>query len=196
LAGILLFMLATTTDLIDGIIARKYNVITEFGKFMDPLADKLLVISSLVALVYMEYTIELWMVLVIIGRDILITIMRILAKKKGTPIKTSQLGKLKTSFQLMSIWLILIIIAVKTYPESASLRADFQSAQNLGLPNWKIALHSFTGSISSHWLVGMPYILMLLTTIFTFISGVRYIITNYRLFIPNQSQKQPPANLK
>lgn len=187
--GVLLFMVATATDFIDGKLARRLNATSEFGKFMDPFADKLLVISSLFALLYLEDLIELWMVLVIIARDLLITIMRGLAIRKGTRIRTSQLGKLKTVFQMMSIFILFVIISFRTHPENVVIRANFQEAQEKGISNWNIVFQAFTSPEYTDWLVGIPYSLMFLTTLFTIISGLRYLVTNYRLFLPSKDPK-------
>ena len=96
--GLIVFGIASATDWLDGYLARRWKVTSEFGKFLDPLADKFLVISALFALLYLEDQIEVWMVLVIITRDILITVMRWLAIRRGKSLKTSRLGKAKTFF--------------------------------------------------------------------------------------------------
>ncbi|HOE19496.1 MAG TPA: CDP-diacylglycerol--glycerol-3-phosphate 3-phosphatidyltransferase, partial [Spirochaetota bacterium] len=107
--ALVIFVIASLTDLLDGWTARKLKQETETGKFLDPLADKFLVISALIAFLFLDPLIPLWMVIVIIARDLLITLMRYLAIKKGTSLRTSRLGKVKTAFQMISIILIIII---------------------------------------------------------------------------------------
>ena len=105
LVAVLFFVLASITDALDGHIARKYNLVTNFGKFMDPLADKLLVCSALICLVG---RIPAWMVVVIISRELIISGFRIIAADNGIVIAASIWGKIKTVFQMiMIIWLIL-----------------------------------------------------------------------------------------
>lgn len=188
IGAILLFILASVTDFIDGLLARRWQVTSEFGKFMDPLADKMLVISALFALLYLEHQVALWMVLVIIGRDLLITFMRWLAIRRGSSLRTSRLGKVKTTFQMLSILLIMGIIAIRTHPQSSEIRDNFEQAQSEGL--WVFMGQSFSEPNILGILAIMPYILILLTTIFTFISGLRYVATNYRLFLPSSSKSQ------
>jgi cardiolipin synthase len=187
IGAILLFILASATDFIDGQLARRWQVTSEFGKFMDPLADKMLVISALFALLYLEHQVALWMVLVIIGRDFLITFMRWLAIRRGTSLRTSRLGKAKTTFQMSSIVLIMAIIAIRTHPQSAQIRHCFEQAKIEGF--WSFMGQSFSEPNLLGILAVMPYILILLTTIFTIISGLRYVATNHHLFLPSPDHK-------
>lgn len=102
--AVVLFILASVTDALDGHIARKYNLVTNFGKFMDPLADKLLVCSALICLTGI---IPSWIVIVIISRELIISGFRIIAADNGIVIAASYWGKIKTVFQMvMIIWLI------------------------------------------------------------------------------------------
>lgn len=101
------FVLASLTDMLDGRIARKYNLVTNFGKFMDPLADKLLVCSALIAFVELEY-LPAWIVIIIISREFIISGFRLIAADKGVVIAANYWGKFKTTFQMiMTILLIL-----------------------------------------------------------------------------------------
>lgn len=103
--AVLLFVLASITDAMDGHIARKYNLVTNFGKFMDPLADKLLVCAALICLIG---RIPAWIVVVIISRELIISGFRTIAADNGIVIAASIWGKIKTVFQMiMIIWLIL-----------------------------------------------------------------------------------------
>ncbi len=103
--AVLLFVFASITDALDGHIARKHNLVTNFGKFMDPLADKLLVSAALICLVG---RIPAWIVIVIISRELIISGFRTIAADNGIVIAASIWGKVKTVFQMiMIIWLIL-----------------------------------------------------------------------------------------
>ncbi len=102
--AVALFIIASITDALDGSIARKYNLVTNFGKFMDPLADKLLVCAALICL---TSVIPEWIVVVIISRELIISGFRIIAADNGIVISASYWGKIKTVFQMiMIIWLI------------------------------------------------------------------------------------------
>lgn len=102
-----IFVIAAATDALDGHIARKYNLITNFGKLMDPLADKLLVVSALVCLVQLG-EIQAWIVIVILAREFTITALRSVAASEGIVIAAGNSGKLKTVFQMVAITAILL----------------------------------------------------------------------------------------
>lgn len=101
-----IFIVASLTDLLDGKIARKYNLVTNFGKFMDPLADKLLVCSALICLVALS-KIPAWIVIVIIAREFIISGFRLIASDNGVVIAASYWGKFKTTFQMIMICLMI-----------------------------------------------------------------------------------------
>lgn len=104
------FIIASLTDMLDGKIARKYNLVTNFGKFMDPLADKLLVCSALVCLVAVD-RIPAWMVIVIIAREFIISGFRLVASDNGVVIAASYWGKFKMTFQIIMICLMIADLA-------------------------------------------------------------------------------------
>jgi CDP-diacylglycerol--glycerol-3-phosphate 3-phosphatidyltransferase len=106
-AAAVIFVLAALTDMLDGAIARKRNCVTTFGKFLDPIADKLLVISSLIALVQLG-EVSAWAVVIIIAREFIVTGIRILAANDGVVIAASGPAKIKTFSQMAAILLILI----------------------------------------------------------------------------------------
>ncbi len=106
LAG-LVFIVASCTDFIDGHIARSRGLVTTFGKFMDPLVDKILVTAAMVALVAMA-RIPAWVVIVILAREFAITGLRTVAVSEGVVIAASKLGKWKTTFQMVAIALLLL----------------------------------------------------------------------------------------
>ncbi len=102
-----IFIVASLTDLLDGKIARKYNLVTNFGKFMDPLADKLLVCSALICLIELRQ-LPAWMVIVIISREFIISGFRLVASDNGVVIAASYWGKFKTTFQMIAVILLII----------------------------------------------------------------------------------------
>ena len=109
-----IFIAASLTDMLDGKIARKYNLVTNFGKFMDPLADKLLVCSAMICLVEMG-RIPAWIVIVIISREFIISGFRLVAADNGIVIAASYWGKFKTTFQMIAVILMIFNIpALKT----------------------------------------------------------------------------------
>lgn len=101
-----IFIIASLTDLLDGKIARKYGLVTNFGKFMDPLADKLLVCSALICLIELD-RIPSWMVIVIIAREFIISGFRLVAADNGVVIAASYWGKFKTTFQMLAVCLLI-----------------------------------------------------------------------------------------
>ena len=105
--AIAIFAVASLTDLADGKIARKYNLITDFGKFMDPLADKLLVCSAMICLttkdLLSDSKIPAWIVVIIIAREFVISGFRLIAAEKGVVIAASYWGKFKTTFQMIMV---------------------------------------------------------------------------------------------
>ena len=105
-----IFIIASLTDLLDGHIARKYNLVTNFGKFMDPLADKLLVCAAMICLVEMG-RLPAWIVIVIISREFIISGFRLIASDNGRVIAASYWGKFKTTFQMLMICLMIADIA-------------------------------------------------------------------------------------
>ncbi len=101
-----IFIVASLTDLLDGKIARKYNLVTNFGKFMDPLADKMLVCSALICLTALD-KLPAWITIVIICRDFVISGFRLVAADNGVVIAASYWGKYKTTFQMIMVCLLI-----------------------------------------------------------------------------------------
>lgn len=106
-AAAIIFILAAVTDMLDGHIARKHNLVTNFGKLMDPLADKLLVMSALICLAEVG-DVAGWMVVVILGREFIITGMRQVAAAQGIVIAAGTTGKIKTITQMIAIPLLIL----------------------------------------------------------------------------------------
>lgn len=165
--GVVLYFIGAVTDYIDGWMARKYKMVSQWGIFFDPLADKFLTTAAFLAFVILGI-IPLWMVLIIIIRDFGTTFLRIYADTVGTQIKTSYSAKVKTFFQMTFIAYLLILIFWKnTYVISYR---DFN-------------IHHLTYST-------ITYIIMLLLTIFTLWTAVEYIIQNKNLIISLISSKK------
>ena len=110
--ALLVFAIAAITDAYDGYLARKYNQITPEGKFLDPLADKILVLSAFISFAFINI-IDFWMVGIIIFRDLFVTGLRFIMSSRGFEFVTSKLSKYKTAFQLTIIILTLIFISIE-----------------------------------------------------------------------------------
>ena len=147
-----LFLLATLTDYLDGEIARRYGLITDFGKLMDPLADKVLTAAAFICLIPYG-AVAAWVVIVIIAREFLITGLRLLAGAKGVVLPAEKLGKHKTAWQMATIIFFLILLAL----------GDWNSSRLAWVP----------------WVwqdVGVP--LVAVTTLLTVYSGAGYFWKN------------------
>ena len=107
--AVAIFIVASLTDMLDGKIARKYNLVTNFGKFMDPLADKLLVCSAMICLIELD-RLAAWIVIVIIAREFIISGFRLVASDNGVVIAASYWGKFKTTFQMVMVIVLILDI--------------------------------------------------------------------------------------
>lgn len=158
--SLLVFSAAAITDLLDGKIARKTGKITNFGKFMDPLADKLLVCAALIAFLSLgPKLITTWMVLIIMIREVTITILRTIAARKGNVIAATRLGKYKASSQMYSIAIALLLLSIH------DVRNRFFSDRW----HFLMKIHDHNGPI---------YYLMFIPVILTLISGLEFIYNN------------------
>jgi len=155
------FILAAFTDYYDGLVARKYGHVTEVGKFLDPLADKVLVVSGLLTFVALGF-IPLWMVLVIVARDVVITLLRVYARFTERSIVTSVIAKWKTFSQMVLMYLILFAMNVGGVMETP-------------LPDIMV--------LSSVSVLDVVYSAALLVTIFTLITGVHYLVGNRQILM-------------
>lgn len=159
--AIITFLLASATDYLDGKIARERNEITDFGRFMDPIADKFLTIAAFLAFVEMKL-VPAWMVALIISRELIITGLRLFAATKGKVLAAEAAGKHKTVSQVTAIFVILLFIFLK----EAGIRF---------LPVWSQVLE--------YWFRQIIFILMIVTVMLTLISGLSYLWRNRRLFL-------------
>ena len=116
LTALIIFVVASLTDLLDGKIARKYNLITNFGKFMDPLADKVLVVSAMICLlVNKPELLPAWALIIILAREFIISGFRLVASDAGIVIAASMWGKVKTVSQMVMVIMMLIDINNPVY---------------------------------------------------------------------------------
>ncbi|MFH1258394.1 MAG: CDP-diacylglycerol--glycerol-3-phosphate 3-phosphatidyltransferase [Elusimicrobiota bacterium] len=171
--ALFIFIFASLTDLYDGKLARRYQTITTFGQFMDPLADKLLVSAAFISFIELqELFVPAWMVVFIISREFIITGLRSIAASKGIIIPADKGGKFKTTSQMIAIHTILVILIV-----NAVIFKFWQIRPEALLiySGWK----GWIGEI----LIKAPYWLMFITTVLTVISGVGYIVKHKKIFL-------------
>ncbi len=157
LIAFLLFAVASYTDHLDGKIARRDGLVTNFGKLMDPLADKILVISALVCFVALNLT-NVWFVLIIIAREFLVTSIRLLAVENGKVIAANIWGKAKTVSQITAILMVMLLQYI-------------QSLSGLDSPLF-------------YWI---GEIFLLICTIFTIVSGIVYVQQNKDVFSSHEA---------
>ena len=124
LIAVFIFILAALTDYFDGKIARKYNYVTDFGKFADPLADKLLVLSAMICFVQLELM-PAWICIIIMAREITISGIRLICANKGTVVAASILGKIKTVFQMAFV--LLSTVNIEYYSSAGLISAEFSA---------------------------------------------------------------------
>ena len=178
-AALLIFILAALTDVYDGIIARHREEVTNFGKFIDPLADKLIVSAAFISFVQLrELSIPAWMVILVISREFIITGLRSVAASRGTIIPASLSGKFKTTSQMVVIITILIILIVNAVLKNYWHTTPLELQTFLG---WKRVL--------GYILDRAPYWLMLVVTILTVISGFNYIFKNKHILFEEINSK-------
>jgi CDP-diacylglycerol--glycerol-3-phosphate 3-phosphatidyltransferase len=160
LFGVLVFVLASLTDIYDGYHARKYGVETRLGAFLDPLADKLLITAAFLLYVWMGYLV-LWMVVLVVVRDVAITALRIYAEYKNRPVVTSVEAKYKTVVQNVFVYVIMLLMLMKEatfFGKSvAAMIGRFLVSDNL-------------------------YYVMLAVTVFTVYTGISYLVSNWKIY--------------
>lgn len=175
------FIVAAITDWLDGQIARKHNLITDFGKLMDPLADKVLTAAAFIALVGLDL-IPAWAVILIIAREFMITGLRLVAAAKNIVLPAEKLGKHKTTWQMVCIIYYLLILTVFEFWRPsythASSAADFGEVPPSLLPTIPPEIIFQTQS----WAIWMGFVLLGVATILTVWSGVSYLLKNRELF--------------
>ncbi|TCD47620.1 CDP-diacylglycerol--glycerol-3-phosphate 3-phosphatidyltransferase [Chlorobium sp. N1] len=160
LIGVVVFTVASLTDLYDGWHARRFNVVTRIGAFLDPLADKLLITAAFLVYVWMGY-LELWMVLLVVVRDVVVTALRSWAEHRDHPVVTSRQAKYKTFLQNLFAYLVMVLIFLREAAPFGTASAE--------------AIGRFLVSPVLDWI-------MLLVTAVTVSTGISYLIDN-RAFI-------------
>ena len=158
--ALFIFLFASLTDALDGYIAKKNNQITDFGRLMDPIADKILVLAALLAFVE-RGVVPAWMVVVIIFREVVVTGLRILALTKGKVLPADSGGKRKTVWQLLAITIILLFLIFK---EGGAARFKFWSPAVEVL--YKDAI----------------FVIMLVAVLLTLASGITYLMKNREVY--------------
>lgn len=169
LIGVAIFIVASFTDMLDGKIARKYGLVTDFGKLMDPLADKFMVIGALAVIVYRAETAPLRLfftlvLLVVIFRELAVTSLRLVAStSSGAVVAANMLGKIKTVMQIVFVSTVFIEPALYAIPVLKNL-----------LPDW--------------WIQNVPlsYVTGALTLLFTVWSGINYFIGMWKYLDPEK----------
>ena len=154
--AVLIFIVASLTDFYDGIIARKYGYVSQWGKFLDPLADKILVSTAMVSLAMLGY-IQMWMVIVIIFRDVVITILRSYAMFRKQSIRTMKIAKWKTAVQDAVVYFVLLFMLVEEHFLTAGTDAPLVNF----IRNFQFI-----------------EIFMWIATILTVFTGVKYLVDN------------------
>ena len=163
-----IFIVASITDSLDGHIARSRNLVTNFGKFLDPIADKLLVAAALIALVGMN-RIPSWFVTVVIAREFIVTGIRLLANGEGRVIAASIWGKLKTITQMIAIPLLLL----DTTAPLASDKADVFMVNKL-----KDLFVTLPENPLANIIGILAVVMVIVSVIITVLSGVDYLVKN------------------
>jgi CDP-diacylglycerol--glycerol-3-phosphate 3-phosphatidyltransferase len=157
--SLIVFTIAALTDWYDGWLARKFNYITDWGKFWDPLADKILTSTAFLGFVFVGL-LELWMVILIIIRDLIVTLLRIYAESRGYNFVTSYYAKWKTVFQMVFLYYLLLLYGglntIEVYAGNENL---FNQLSNKNL----------------------IFLVMLVITLITVHSGVTYLLKNKHL---------------
>jgi CDP-diacylglycerol--glycerol-3-phosphate 3-phosphatidyltransferase len=161
--ALILFLIASYTDHLDGKIARKNNQVTNFGKLMDPLADKILVMTALICFVQLGLA-DTWVVIVILAREFLVTGIRLVAAESGQVIAANRWGKAKTVSQIVAISAVLVFQFILELISMGSIPA--------------FTLGGADGAFALTWIGSF---LVLISAVFAVISGVVYLMQNIQL---------------
>jgi len=155
------FIIASSTDFLDGFLAKRRNEVSDFGKFMDPIADKVLTLSAFLAFVEMKL-IPAWIVVIIVFREFVITGLRLIALAKGKVIEAEAVGKHKTISQMVSIYVILFFIIFR---ESS------------------ISVFGFWNESMEYLLKQIIFYMMVITALLTIVSGASCLVKNKKFFL-------------
>lgn len=166
LLGVFLFIAASLTDMLDGKIARKYNLVTDFGKFMDPLADKFMVIGAMMVILYRYDAIRpvfIWAAILVIFRELAVTSMRLVVSgSSGIVVAANMLGKIKTVTQIVCVCTVILEPLIYTLP--------------------------FMGFLPVWWVDALPltYLSIVVMAVFTAWSGINYIAAYWKYLDPQK----------
>src|SRR3989442_11718752 len=160
--ALIVFLLAGVSDFVDGEIARRYGVVTDFGKLMDPLVDKIMVAAAFISLVPLK-AVPAWAATTVVARDFLITGLRMMASAKGRILPSESLGKQKTSWQIVTIVFFLALLSI----------AELHHANEM--PTWWLRAWHEAGPV-----------LVWITVALTIYSGLRFTWRNRELIAPDQ----------
>lgn len=175
LAALIIFTAASLSDFFDGFIARRRALHTRFGEFADPLADKLLVGSAFVGFLFFPFLrIPPWLVALILLREIFVTILRTVAIRKGKEMKTEYSGKIKTFFQMVSVFIILIVLVLGKWVSEKGLIMGNRSDAGF----W-VSLCGVRGALV---LYHLPSVLVGISSVLAVISMVHYLVKNWSIF--------------
>ncbi|MGC8771800.1 MAG: CDP-diacylglycerol--glycerol-3-phosphate 3-phosphatidyltransferase [Brevinematia bacterium] len=170
--AIITLLIASLTDTFDGILARKLNQVSEFGAFIDPLADKILIWGVYIVFLFKPLFPELWIfVIIIILRDVFVTFLRYYSRKKGVKFKTSFIAKTKTAVQMVFAFILMFFLLI-SYVIKSFFRMNETSISLI----WKNSFPQFAEII-----LALPYFLMLLVCIFTVFTGLDYLLQYFKL---------------
>jgi CDP-diacylglycerol--glycerol-3-phosphate 3-phosphatidyltransferase len=161
--ALVLFVVASITDWLDGAIARRRKLITNFGILMDPLADKILTCSAFIAFVGHDW-VQAWMVVVVVARELAITGLRLLAASKNVVLAAERYGKHKTISQMVTVSVVLLNVS---YPHWGSFGRTLFGFPIFGQP----------------WVSQVAFLALWLTVVLTFISGWLYLWRNRQLYL-------------
>ena len=166
LIALVIFVVASITDVFDGFYARKHKLITKLGTFLDPLADKLLVLSAFYGFIFipiLDTEVKLWMIILISFRDVVVTLLRMIMEHKGMTMVTSRVSKMKTVLQISTITFILTYLILFSY----------------NISYWQLLSEQFVLIYDVSF--SILYFCMILTTIVTFYTGLHYCYYNYKI---------------
>jgi CDP-diacylglycerol--glycerol-3-phosphate 3-phosphatidyltransferase len=159
--SVAIYIVAALSDWYDGWLARKFNYITSWGKFWDPLADKILTSAAFIGFAVVDL-IPWWMVIIIVGRDVIITLLRVFSDMKSYSFTTSYYAKWKTLLQMIFLYYLLILYVAQFTPEINSMYGE---------------------TISAMLNEQLVFFVSLIITVITFHSGLLYVIRNWQIIL-------------
>jgi phosphatidylglycerophosphatase A len=190
--SIFLFILASISDYFDGYCARKWNLQSKLGEFIDPLADKILVGSLFVSFVFLPYLfVPFWLVAVILFREVTLTVLRIISVRSHKPLKTEYSGKVKTAFQMFSVFCILgLVLVIKCFLSEESLMISGSQVSILNF--WK----GLVGIRYGIFIYYLPLSLVSISAFLALFSMVHYFVSNRWIILSTNRKKYIEVSIK